>query len=404
LSTSDLTTARDQLAGAFGRLIHVLAATARRVARRSSAAEATGPVRVAVLCDAFIRYGSEQALGLKASGADVTFYFIDRLGEFDGNEADRRLFLDRVHEAGIPVIALPQRNLRRMWLHVTSLHRDLRRRGIEALVVHSHIDPRYATLGLRFPVALFIHDPRPHSGDYASTYPLPVRAMARIAELTASCLIIHSERLKPQMWPLMRGVPTGVVLPGAKVEDAPRLPKTPVSVAVIGRLMEYKGVDTALAAFRRVREQRPDCTMVVAGNGRMGDEIRAASPPGVDLRDRYIPESELESIFDSSRLILLPYKDATQSGVGLMAVARGVPCIVSDVGALPDLVPPGREWVVPAGNPEALAESILAALDHNDQTRWDVLSFARQQLDWPVAGARLLSEMSRLGVLRSEAG
>src|ERR1700712_4493989 len=85
-----------------GGWIHRAAGRARTTFGPASAADQDGrPLRLAGLWGAFIRYGTAQAIGLQAAGADVTFYYVDRLGEFDGNESDRRVFLDRVVAAGI---------------------------------------------------------------------------------------------------------------------------------------------------------------------------------------------------------------------------------------------------------------------------------------------------------------
>jgi glycosyltransferase involved in cell wall biosynthesis len=397
-SDSDRVSAAEGAAAWFGRCINVAARWSRELLFRRGASHShrEAPLHLAVLCDAFIRYGSAQAIGLRATGVSVTFYYVDRLGEFDGDIHDRQRYLDRVTDAGIEIVPLPQRQLGRLPLHIRSLYRDIVARRIDALIVHQHIDPRYATLGLRFPVALYVHDPKPHTGDYASTYPAPVRLVSRFAQMTADCLILHSPRLRPQLPPVLRHVPTGYVPHGAEMAASPCPLRSPPVIVLVGRLMAYKGVDVALAAFGLVVAKRPECTMVVAGRGRLGDEIRAASPLGVELRDRYIPELELAALLDGARLVLLPYRDATQSGVGLLAIARGVPCIVSDVGALPELVPPGYDWVVPPEDPGALGAAILKALDHPSDTRQELFDFAADEFSWLSVGGQLLREIERL--------
>ena len=273
--------ARRRVAAVLGLLLHNASRVSRRIAgQQSLSAGVSGPPRVAVLCDAFIRYGTAQAVGLREAGAEVTFYFVDRLGEFDGDNADRQTYLDRVTAAGIDLVPLPQRSLRRLARHVAELHRDLAHRGIEALVVHQHIDPRYATLGLRFPVALLVHDPRTHSGDYASTYPPPVRAIARFAEATAGSILVHSGLLIPQLRSVLARLPVGIVPHGADIAPEPAPVGAPPMLALVGRLMPYKGVDTALEAFRVVVAARPDCTMVVAGRGPHGRRDPRCQPAG----------------------------------------------------------------------------------------------------------------------------
>lgn len=354
-------------------------------------------MNIAVLCDAFLRYGSAQAIGLSQVGLSVTLYYIDRIDEFGNRAEDRAIFLDRARAAGVELVSLPRRRMRSLRIHALWLHRDLRRRKIAAAIVQSHIDPRYATLGLAFPVGLIVHDPQTHSGDTLSTFPAPVRLIARIAELTSSCLIIHSGQLLEQLRPLLRRLPIGVVPHGADMASAPAHVPRERRLLVFGRLFAYKGVDTALEAFRLLPEGLSDAKLVVAGRGPLA--ALARSQHNVEVYEEYITDPEVDSLLKGARLVLLPYKDATQSGVGLQAVAHGVPCVVSSAGALPDLVPdslPGL--VVPPDDPTRLADAIVAHIDHDEDLRKAIYDNAATHFAWPVVARQLRSELQRLGI------
>jgi glycosyltransferase involved in cell wall biosynthesis len=355
------------------------------------------PANIAVLCSAFVRYGSDQAIGLRQTGLNVTLYYVDRLSEFADSEEDRALFLDRVRAAGVELVPVPRRRMQSLLKHTLWLHRDLRRRRIATAVVQAHFDPRYATLGLALPVALIVHDPQTHTGDTLSTFPAPVRMIARISELTSSCLIVHSERLFEQIRPLLRYVPVGVVPLGADMALAPTPIPSKRRLLIFGRLFAYKGVDTALEAFRSLPEEISDTELIVAGSGPLASLARGQR--NVEVREGYVAESDVEELLSCARLLLLPYKDATQSAVGLLAVARGVPCVVSSAGGLPELVQeasPGL--VVPPDDPGRLAAAIVAHIDHEEDLRRAIYDYAAANFAWPVVARRLLTEMQRLGV------
>ena len=56
---------------------------------------------------------------------------------------------------------------------------------------------------------------------------------------------------------------------------------------------------------------------------------------------------------------MVPYKNATQSGVIPLAYGFGIPVVASNVGGLPEMVVPGKTGeLVPPENPVALAEAI----------------------------------------------
>jgi glycosyltransferase involved in cell wall biosynthesis len=382
------------VAGWTGWVIHCVARIMRRIIGAGTDPDVTN---VAVMCLAFLQYASAQAIGLQQTGLKVTLYYVDRGSDFTGSVEDRARFLDQVRAAGVELVPVPRRRLRSLLTHTIWLHRDLRRRKIATAVVHSHIDPRYATLGLALPVALMLHDPQTHSGDTLSIFPAPIRSIARFAELTSACLIIHSARLSAQIRPLLRQVPLGVVPHGADMAPAPAVVPRERRLLIFGRLFAYKGVDTALDAFRLLPERMSDVKLIVAGRGPLAELARGR--PGVELREEYIVESDLDAMLDAVRLVLLPYKDATQSGVGLLAVARGVPCIVSRAGGLPELVENlAPRLVVPPDDPARLAEAIAEHVDHSEDLRRAIYDHAATHFAWPVAAQRLCSELQRLGI------
>jgi glycosyltransferase involved in cell wall biosynthesis len=113
----------------------------------------------------------------------------------------------------------------------------------------------------------------------------------------------------------------------------------------------------------------------------------------ITLIPRYIPESEVDPLLAEATLVALPYTQASQSGVGLLAIAAGVPVVVSDLGSLPELAYE-PSFVARAGRPDALAEVILSHLDDGDDVRAAVLQHAGSRFSWEHA-AGLTSALYR---------
>jgi len=129
-----------------------------------------------------------------------------------------------------------------------------------------------------------------------------------------------------------------------------------------GYVRHYKGLDTLLQAWRRVRERRPQATLVVAGEFYEKPEpfvALAEAAGGVRLLNRYIPDDEVEALFRASDVVVLPYRSGTQSGVTHVAHALGVPVIATRVGGISEGVREGETGLTCASeDPVALAATI----------------------------------------------
>jgi glycosyltransferase involved in cell wall biosynthesis len=119
----------------------------------------------------------------------------------------------------------------------------------------------------------------------------------------------------------------------------------------------------------------------------------------VSLLARYVPEGELDVLLAGASVVALPYTQASQSGVGTLAIAAGVPVVVSDLGSLPELAY-DSSFVFEAANARALADAIERHIDDGPTVRRAVLQHARSHFSWEHA-ARLTSELYRELVTRN---
>lgn len=130
-----------------------------------------------------------------------------------------------------------------------------------------------------------------------------------------------------------------------------------------GYVRHYKGLDTLLTAWKRVRAERPGATLVVAGEFYERPEPYrelAAEVGGVRLVDRYIPDDEVEALFRAADVTVLPYRSGTQSGVTHVAYALGSPVVATTVGGITETVRDGETGLTcPPEDPEALARTLV---------------------------------------------
>jgi glycosyltransferase involved in cell wall biosynthesis len=81
------------------------------------------------------------------------------------------------------------------------------------------------------------------------------------------------------------------------------------------------------------------------------------------VRSRLIGDDEALDLFRRCGLLVLPYRDATQSALVAHAYFFRKPVIVTRTGALPECVVKGQTgWLVPPEDPQALAAALSEAL------------------------------------------
>jgi glycosyltransferase involved in cell wall biosynthesis len=132
-----------------------------------------------------------------------------------------------------------------------------------------------------------------------------------------------------------------------------------------GLVRPYKGLEYLLQAMPLVLRD-VDCVLLVVGEfyepkaryTHLIDDLRLRER--VELVDRYVKNEEVSLYFRSADVVVLPYVDATQSGVVQIAFGLEVPVITTDVGGLPEIVEDGcTGFVVASRSAEQLAEAIV---------------------------------------------
>jgi glycosyltransferase involved in cell wall biosynthesis len=111
----------------------------------------------------------------------------------------------------------------------------------------------------------------------------------------------------------------------------------------------------------------------------------------VTVDNRYIPEEELPGILERSDLVVLPYREASQSGVMMLAEAAGLPVVGTPTGALVEQIVPGVNGLIAdAVDGRALANSIGRFLDDPGLYQRCVLGISKHAEDrWSKAGERI---------------
>jgi glycosyltransferase involved in cell wall biosynthesis len=130
-------------------------------------------------------------------------------------------------------------------------------------------------------------------------------------------------------------------------------------VLFFGLIRDYKGVDVLLRAWRSV----PGAELWVVGMPRVDmAPLRALAGERVRFVSHFVGDLELPAYFRRADLVVLPYRDADQSGVLYTALAFGKPLLLSDVGGFGEVAAHGAARLVPPGDEEALATALRELL------------------------------------------
>jgi glycosyltransferase involved in cell wall biosynthesis len=115
--------------------------------------------------------------------------------------------------------------------------------------------------------------------------------------------------------------------------------KKPFQVLFFGRISPYKGIEELCQAFKLIGEEHSKATLIIAGRGDFWFDVTKYSNLGhICIINRFIPNSELVNLIETSSFVVCPYTDATQSGVIMSAYALNKPVIATNVGGLKEMV------------------------------------------------------------------
>jgi len=129
-----------------------------------------------------------------------------------------------------------------------------------------------------------------------------------------------------------------------------------LTVGFFGRLEYYKGFDIFLKLISALDSYvaKGEVRVIIAGKGLVDPTFK---PQNIDLElhTGFVDDDLFDSLISETDLILMPYRQASQSGVLMKALSFNIPVIVND---LPEL----KHYIIP--------HTTGLVLDLNDDTKW----------------------------------
>ncbi len=132
----------------------------------------------------------------------------------------------------------------------------------------------------------------------------------------------------------------------------------PLRVLLVGSLEQmYKGTDVLIEAVAAGVRLGLDFRLTIVGDGKHRGELEAAAQAsGIAERTRFTgnlpPGDPVRAELDRADLFVMPSRTEGLPRALIEAMARGLPCVGSNVGGIPELLSPDE--LVPPGDAEAL--------------------------------------------------
>jgi glycosyltransferase involved in cell wall biosynthesis len=256
-------------------------------------------------------------------------------------------------------------------------------------------------------IALTVHDPASHSGTDASL-PRYVYAIRDLGRRAAHLIIVHGNYCATTLASESPALAQRIVTTNHGVLMVPpRGFSTPQkrSALFFGRMEHYKGLDVICDALRMLEDRKVAYQMTIAGRGPAIDQLQSqlARVPHVTLLPRFVPPAELSTLLQHAQVIVLPYRDATQSGVLGAAFGNHRPVVASRVGGLPDVVKDGVNGIlVEPGDAGMLADALQKVFENEellDRLSQGAVQSAENELNWDNIARDLLPRLTQSGGL-----
>ncbi len=230
---------------------------------------------------------------------------------------------------------------------------------------------------LPVPFVVIVHDADAHPGD---GFPLQIwlqRRLCRSADRVAALSAHVGERLIAQGLAERNGRTLIRISHPPLPYDAPTRQNGggPLRLLFFGRLLPYKGLDLLDEALTMLGP-RADMAVRVIGAGAESTVLdRLRTRPGVTVENRWVAEDEVGGVIAWADALVLPYREASQSGIAAVALAAGRAVVATEVGGLREQLGQESAAILCAPTPAGIAAAIHRMLTDPppiDMTRTDI--------------------------------
>ena len=256
--------------------------------------------------------------------------------------------------------------------HINSFNPDI----IHLQGDHPWFNLTLPLLRRKYPLVVTVHDITCHIGDRRSRK-IP-SFVHKLVMRYADRVIVHGKKLKELLTEKDNKSPGSIqVIPHGEFSFYKKFSRRAVKeedhlILFFGRIWEYKGLRYLIEAEPLISEKVPTGKIVIAGKGedfRKYQEMMVHKEKFI-VHNEYIPNEMVAELFQKASIVVLPYIEASQSGIVPLAYAFKKPVVATDVGSIPEVVDNGKTgYIVPPKDAKKLAEAIIDLLRDKEKRR-----------------------------------
>jgi glycosyltransferase involved in cell wall biosynthesis len=168
-------------------------------------------------------------------------------------------------------------------------------------------------------------------------------------------------------------------------------------ILFFGFIRNYKGLDILLDAMPIVIQKIPDIKLLIAGEFYNNQKIITEQIERLNLQQHlilhtnFIADADIKNYLCAADVVVQPYRNATQSGVTPLAYHFEKPMIVTNVGALPDMVPNEKAGLVAEPSATSIAEKIIQYFQLGENHFLPYLIEEKKKYSWDIMVNEILS-------------
>lgn len=136
-------------------------------------------------------------------------------------------------------------------------------------------------------------------------------------------------------------------------------------ILYFGRISAYKGVDLLVNAADYISKLYPSLTICIAGKPHGNYSLNITDKKNIQYINSYLSIEQLAKLIQQSLFVVCPYKEATQSGVLMTALAMKKPVLATAVGAFAEYIKPGVNGILVDATVSGIEQGITTMLTDN---------------------------------------